>query len=70
MEMLVPGRKIVCIVEGDAEPRVFIPQLILYCDEGRFPFDRLIDFFPFEQINEAVEAQKSGQSIKPVLRIR
>ncbi len=69
MEVLVPGRKIVGIVEGDAEPREFIPQLIQYYDEGRFPFDRLIDYFPFEALNEAVEAQKSGLSIKPVVRM-
>ena len=69
MEMLVSGRKIVGIVEGDAEPRTFIPQLIQYYDEGRFPFDRLIDFFPFEALNEAVKAQESGQSIKPVVRM-
>ncbi|WOH38191.1 NAD(P)-dependent alcohol dehydrogenase [Thalassotalea fonticola] len=69
MEMLATGRKIVGIVEGDAEPRTFIPQLIEYYDEGRFPFDRLIDFFPFEALNEAVEAQGNGQSIKPVVRM-
>ena len=69
MEMLIPGRKIVGIVEGDSEPRKFIPQLIQYYVEGRFPFDRLIDFFPFDKLNEAVAAQESGQSIKPVVRM-
>ena len=69
MEMLIPGRKIVGIVEGDSEPRTFIPQLIKYFNEGRFPFDRLIEFFPFESLNEAVEAQASGKSIKPVVRM-
>ncbi len=69
MEILVPGRKIVGIVEGDAEPRTFIPRLIQYYEEGRFPFDRLIDFFPFEALNDALEAQKSGRSIKPVVRM-
>jgi aryl-alcohol dehydrogenase len=69
MEMLVTGKKIVGIVEGDAEPRTFIPQLIQYYKEGRFPFDRLIDFFPFESLNQAIKAQESGQSIKPVVRM-
>ncbi|MCL4104109.1 UNVERIFIED_CONTAM: hypothetical protein GTU68_034971 [Idotea baltica] len=70
MEILIPGRKIVGLVEGNSEPREFIPQLIQYYREGRFPFDRLIDFFPFEALNEAVQAQESGQSIKPVVRMR
>ncbi|MFT5334104.1 MAG: aryl-alcohol dehydrogenase [Halioglobus sp.] len=69
MEILIPGRKIVGIVEGDSEPQTFIPELIQYYDEGRFPFDRLIDFFPFEALNEAIQAQHSGQSIKPVVRM-
>lgn len=69
MEVLMPGRKIVGVVEGSSNPRTFIPQLIEYYDEGRFPFDRLIDFFPFEDINVAMDAQKSGKSIKPVVRM-
>ena len=56
-------------MEGDSDPKVFIPQLIKYYDEGRFPFNRLIDYFPFKALNEAVRAQESGQSIKPVLRM-
>jgi Zn-dependent alcohol dehydrogenase len=69
MEILIPGRKIVGLVEGDSKPHEFIPQLITYYKEGKFPFDRLIDFFPFEELNEAVQAQISGQSIKPVVRM-
>lgn len=69
MEILIPGRKIVGLVEGDSEPRKFIPQLLKYYQEGNFPFDRLIDFFPFEQLNQAVEAQSTGKSIKPIVRM-
>ncbi len=69
MEILSTGRKIVGIVEGNADPKTFIPQLIQHYQEGRFPFDRLIDFYPFEAINEAVDAQHSGKSIKPVVRM-
>jgi aryl-alcohol dehydrogenase len=36
--------------------------------EGRFPVDRLIRYFDFNDINEAIEAQKRGEVIKPVLR--
>lgn len=69
MGLLIPGRKIVGIVEGDAESRSFIPQLIQYYEQGCFPFDRLIDFFEFAELNEAVAAARSGQSIKPVVRM-
>jgi len=69
MEILASGKKIVGIVEGNAEPKAFIPLLIQHYCEGRFPFDCLIDFFPFEALNEAVDAQQSGKSIKPVVRM-
>ncbi|MGE0409128.1 MAG: NAD(P)-dependent alcohol dehydrogenase [Amphiplicatus sp.] len=55
------------VVEGDAEPHVFIPQLIDLYRKGRFPFDRLIKRFPFDAINEAVASSLSGEAIKPLL---
>mgnify|MGYP001795826347 CR=1 FL=1 len=35
---------------------------------GQFPFDRLIEQFPLDQINEAERSSLSGGTIKPVLR--
>jgi aryl-alcohol dehydrogenase len=55
------------IIEGDSDPDVFIPELLALRREGRFPFERLIATFPFEQINEAVAAQHDGRCIKAVL---
>ena len=37
--------------------------------KGMFPFDKLIRFYPFEQINEAFEASHSGECIKAVLKM-
>ena len=55
------------IVEGDSQPHIFIPRLIELYRQGRFPFDRLIKRYSFEQINEAVDASLSGEVIKPLL---
>lgn len=55
------------ILEGDADPQVLIPELIDLWQQGRFPFDRLIETFPLEQINEAEAASADGSVIKPVL---
>ncbi|WP_205677302.1 NAD(P)-dependent alcohol dehydrogenase [Aquibacillus halophilus] len=52
---------------GGAIPQVFIPQLIDYYREGKFPFDMLIRFFSFKEINEAMDASQKGMVIKPVL---
>jgi len=34
---------------------VLIPELIELYRQGRFPFDKLVKFYPFDQINEAVQ---------------
>ena len=65
--MLAGGRGIRGIVEGDSKPDVFIPELIKLYQQGRFPFDRLITYYPFENINEAIEDCQAGKVIKPVL---
>jgi aryl-alcohol dehydrogenase len=56
------------IVEGDAEPRTFIPYLVERFREGKFPIDRLTGFYPFEEINAAVAAGTSGRTIKPIVQ--
>lgn len=61
------GMTIRGIVEGDANPKTFIPYLLDLHRQGRFPFDKLITKYPFDQINEAVEAQHRGDALKVVL---
>ena len=67
MSMLVRGVGVKYITEGDADPQAFIPQMIAWYKAGKFPFDRLIKKFPFDQINEAAHASEDGSAIKPVL---
>lgn len=57
------------IVEGDSVADVFIPQLIALYQQGRFPFDKLIKLYPFEQINEAAADSEKGITLKPVIKI-
>lgn len=68
MDLLMNGRTVRGIIEGDAIPDLFIPRLIELYSQGRFPFDRLIRFYPLEEINQAVEDMEAGHVIKPVLR--
>lgn len=64
---LLLGRRLSGVIEGDADPRTFIPVLIQLYRDGKFPFDRLIATFPFNRINEAIAASKRGDVIKPVV---
>jgi aryl-alcohol dehydrogenase len=63
------GRKSVGIIQGDAVPQSFIPQMIDLYEAGQFPFDRLVKFYDFREINRAIADARRGDTIKPVLRI-
>jgi aryl-alcohol dehydrogenase len=63
------GRSVRGVVEGDADPDTFIPELIDLHLAGRFPFEKLIAFYPLERINDAVADGETGRVIKPVVRM-
>jgi aryl-alcohol dehydrogenase len=69
-DSLPEGRRTLGIHEGDAVPQQFIPKLIQLYREGRFPFDRLLKFYDFGDINRAMADARRGDTVKPVLRIR
>jgi aryl-alcohol dehydrogenase len=62
-------KQIVGVVEGSGSAKAMIPRLIDLYLQGRFPFDRLVKFYPMVQINEAAADSLSGKTIKPVLRL-
>jgi aryl-alcohol dehydrogenase len=67
--IMIPAKKIMGVVQGDVIASTFISTLIEYYRQGRFPFDRLIKHYAFDQINQAIADSESGKTIKPVLRI-
>jgi aryl-alcohol dehydrogenase len=60
-------RTLAGIIEGHCTPKEFIPKLLGFYREGRFPFDRLISIYNFEDINKAAADALSGATLKPVL---
>jgi aryl-alcohol dehydrogenase len=69
-ELMGPGKKLIGIVEGCSVPQVFIPKLLEYYKKGMFPFDKLMTYYDFEEINQAFEDTHGGKVIKAVLRMR
>lgn len=63
------GRKTISVIQANSVPQSFIPKLIKLYEEGLFPFDRLVGFYDFREINKAIAASRSGRVIKPVLRM-
>jgi aryl-alcohol dehydrogenase len=70
MEKILNGRTVRGILAGDSVADQFIPILIDFYLQGRFPFDRMIRFYPFQEINRAVEDMVKGTVLKPVLRFQ
>lgn len=68
-EFMGGGRTVMGILGGDSDISGFISELIGYHLEGRFPFEKLIGYFDFSEINEAINAGESGRVVKPVLRM-
>jgi len=67
MNSIMFGRTVRGIIEGDSVPDIFIPRLVELYTQGRFPFDKLITLFPFDEINHAVEAAERGEVVKALL---
>lgn len=67
--LLTFGQTVRGVIEGDSHPETFIPELIGYWREGRLPLERLVQTFPFDQINDAIAAQHRGDCVKVVLRL-
>jgi aryl-alcohol dehydrogenase len=68
-DMMLNGKSLRGIVEGDSNANTFILDLIAMQAQGRFPFEKLMKIYPFESINEAIADSLSGKTIKPVLRM-
>ncbi|MFJ8996169.1 NAD(P)-dependent alcohol dehydrogenase [Streptomyces sp. NPDC102279] len=67
MQVALSGITVRGYPSGLSEPDILIPQLIDLYEQGRFPVDRLLTRYDFEQIEEAVQDAASGAVIKPVL---
>lgn len=65
--LLLAGINISLVIEGNAVPKEFIPRLIKLHAEGKFPFEKLIKTYPFEDINQAFADSADGSTLKPVL---
>ncbi|MFG2157076.1 NAD(P)-dependent alcohol dehydrogenase [Streptomyces olivaceus] len=67
MRLMTKGVRLHGVMEGDSDPARFIPELVGLYRRGRFPVDRLVTAFPFEEIGAAVAAMRDGSAVKPVL---
>jgi len=67
--LMLPGKAIRGILEGESVPEIFIPQLIELNAQGRFPFEKLTRFYNLDQINQAAQDSEKGDTLKPIIRL-
>ena len=67
-DQVAAGAKLVISADGHADPQALIPELVALQAEGLLPIDKLLSFFPFELVNDALDALRTGRVVKPVLR--
>ena len=63
------GKRIVGVLGGGGRSGQLIPALVDLYQQGRFPFDRLVKYYELGEIDQALADSKSGQVIKPILRM-
>lgn len=65
---LLMGRTLTGVIEGDADPHELIPHLVSEWRVGRFPLERLVTEYAFEDVAVAIDDLRAGRVVKPVLR--
>ena len=63
------GKRIIGVLGGGGRSGQLIPALVALHQQGRFPFERLVKYYKLDQIEQALADSKSGQVIKPILRM-
>jgi aryl-alcohol dehydrogenase len=69
MNALLNGRAVRGTIQGDAEARRLVPQLIGLYQQGRFPVGKIVSNYRFAEIQRAITDMETGRVIKPVLRM-
>lgn len=67
--LLLGGRRLIAVLEGDSVPDVFIPQLAHYHLQGKLPLQLLTRDYDFANIATALDDAHHARAIKPILRM-
>ncbi|KAK3109618.1 hypothetical protein LTR53_016939 [Teratosphaeriaceae sp. CCFEE 6253] len=66
-EFMVAGKSVAGAIEGSAYPPEYVPKMIQWYREGKFPIDKLCKFMPAEDFEQALKEMHDGTTIKPIL---
>lgn len=63
------GKRVIGVLGGGGRTGQLIPALVDLFQQGRFPFDRLVRYYEMGEIEQALADSKSGEVVKPILRM-
>ncbi|WP_207461181.1 NAD(P)-dependent alcohol dehydrogenase [Azospirillum sp. SYSU D00513] len=69
-DMLLNGKRLIGVMGGGGQTPAFHLSLMELQAQGRFPLEKLVRFYDFADINQAIEDSDSGAVVKPILRMR
>jgi len=63
------GKRVIGMLGGGGRVGQLSPALMDLFRQGRFPLDRLGEYYEMDQIEQALQDSKSGKVVKPILRM-
>ncbi|MFI0367345.1 NAD(P)-dependent alcohol dehydrogenase [Actinomadura sp. 1N219] len=63
------GKRIVGVLGGGGRSEELITAVMSLYAQGRFPFDRLVEYFDFADVQTALDRSYAGEVVKPILRM-
>lgn len=61
------GVQYIGAIEGQAYPPEYVPKMIKWYREGKFPVDKLMKLMPADRFEQALKEMHDGETIKPIL---
>ena len=56
-----------CFYLGDTTGKQWVPKMIQWWREGKFPIEKLVKYYPVQDALQALHGMESGVAIKPVI---
>ncbi|EAW16936.1 NAD(P)-dependent alcohol dehydrogenase [Aspergillus fischeri NRRL 181] len=66
-EFMVAGKQYMGVVEGDVNPKEYVPKMVKWVREGSLPLQKIVKFYKAEDFEQAIRDMQSGETIKPVI---
>ncbi|KAH1518633.1 hypothetical protein KXX29_007202 [Aspergillus fumigatus] len=66
-EFMVAGKQYMGVVEGDVNPKDYVPKMVKWVREGSLPLQKIVKFYKAEDFEQAIRDMQSGETIKPVI---